>query len=136
MIEHGLCLRKKDIDAMLTHVSSQLPLEACGLLAGIKDQVQRVYPIRNAAESPVRFRMDAREQLQAFETAENAGQDILAIYHSHPRGPAMPSPTDIAESMYDVVYLIWSPDENDWQMQGFWIENGHAAQVPVLVLDV
>ena len=40
---------------------------------------------------------------------EDAGLKLAAIYHSHPRGPETPSPTDIACAIYpDSVYLIVS----------------------------
>jgi proteasome lid subunit RPN8/RPN11 len=95
-----------------------------------------VITVKNAVGSPVRFQMEAREQLQAFEQIEAAGLDLLAIFHSHPIGPAVPSPTDIAESFYDVMHVIWSPVEGEWLAHAFWIEAGHAAEVPLILTDV
>ncbi len=38
---------------------------------------------------------------------EDAGLELLAIYHSHPRGPATPSETDVARAFYpEAIYLI------------------------------
>ena len=37
------------------------------------------------------------------------GLEVVAIYHSHPRGPAAPSATDLAEARWDVPYLIADP---------------------------
>jgi proteasome lid subunit RPN8/RPN11 len=75
--------------------------------------------------------MEPRAQLRAFEQIEAAGQEILAIFHSHPKGPSVPSPTDIKEAAYPVVHIIWSPVGRKWRARGFWIEDGHAVEVPL-----
>jgi proteasome lid subunit RPN8/RPN11 len=78
--------------------------------------------------------MDPREQLNAFEQIESAELEVLAVFHSHPTGPFVPSPTDIEESAYQVISIIWSPVDGKWQARGFWIEDGHAAEVPLVVV--
>lgn len=118
---------------MAAHVSQESPLEACGILAGTRDRVQMTILVANAAKSPVRFRMDAQEQWQAFVQMEAAGLEMLAIFHSHPNGPAVPSPTDVAEAAYPVVNIIWSPSREGWQGRGFWIEAGQVSEVTLVV---
>lgn len=122
-------------DAMRSHVAGEMPLEACGLLSGSKDKVQNLYRIPNALQSPVRFRMNAQAQLAAFEAIEADGQDILAIYHSHPQGPAYPSATDLAEAAYDVVYLIWSFADGVWHLNAFALNGNSASPVPFRLTD-
>ena len=124
-----LKLTSRQLEIMRVHVDSSLPLEACGLLTGAGDTVQEVLPVRNGASSPVRFRMDPVEQLRAFSWMESRGLDLLGIFHSHPAGPEVPSPTDIAESAYSVVQLIWSYAQGAWKVRGFWIENGRLSDV-------
>jgi proteasome lid subunit RPN8/RPN11 len=131
MMDHSLTLSPGQLDAMRRHVATESPLEACGLLAGENGVVQTVLAVKNAAASKVRFRMEPRAQLRAFEQIEAAGQEVLAIFHSHPKGPSVPSPTDIKEAAYPVVHIIWSPVGRKWHARGFWIENGHAAEVPL-----
>src|SRR5512138_3158853 len=94
-------------DEMLRHVKHHAPLEACGLLAGKNDRVEKVLLVRNQAQSPVRFVMDPYEQLDAFEWIDSHALDLLGIFHSHPAGPGTASPTDIAKAAYEVVHLIW-----------------------------
>ena len=118
---------------MRDHVDRQVPLEACGLLAGKEDRVEKVILMRNQAQSPVRFVMDPYEQLQAFDWIEANGLELLGIFHSHPAGPETASATDIAEAAYEVVYLIWSRPQGHWQARGFWIENGHATEVSLQI---
>ncbi|PWH12093.1 MAG: hypothetical protein DDG60_14930 [Anaerolineae bacterium] len=131
-----LTLSRTQWEQMRDYVEAQAPLEACGLLGGRDGVVKTVIPVKNAAHSPVRFRMDPLEQLRAFEQIESDGMDLLAIFHSHPCGPAVPSPTDIAEAYYEVIQVIWSPGEGEWLAHAFWIESGHAAEVPLIVTGV
>lgn len=124
-----LRLKSSQLESMRTHVEACLPLEGCGLLIGKGGVVQQVILVRNEAVSPVRFRMDPREQLHAFDRMDAEGLDLLAIFHSHPAGPAMPSVTDIAEAAYRVVYIVWSREHGIWQASGFWIDQGRISEV-------
>lgn len=116
-------------DAMRVHVEANAPLEACGLLAGKNDSVEKVFLITNQAQSPARFRMNPTEQLQALDWIDSNEMKLLAIFHSHPAGPEMVSVTDIEEAAYPVVQIIWSRNNRLWQARGFWIEGGRAAEV-------
>ena len=118
---------------MLQHVSEHLPLEACGLLAGKNGRVEKVIPVRNQAQSPVRFVMDHYEQLQAFDWIDSQGLDLIGIFHSHPAGPGTVSAVDIAEAAYEVVQIIWSPMDGSWSMRGFWIKDGQAQEVALIL---
>jgi proteasome lid subunit RPN8/RPN11 len=106
---------------MRHHVAATEPLEACGLLAGRGGEVQAVLTVPNA--------------LKAFNQIESAGMEVIAIFHSHPNGPDHPSLTDIEESAYPVVNLIWAPRDGDWQARGFWIEAGSFSEVTLRVAD-
>jgi proteasome lid subunit RPN8/RPN11 len=134
MISH-LNLTQDQYDGMLKHVEEHAPLEACGLLAGKEDRVEKVLPVRNQAQSPVRFVMDPYEQLRAFEWIDAQGLQLLGIFHSHPAGPETVSATDIREAAYEVVHLIWSraADGVLWKLRGFWIEEGQAQEVTLSV---
>jgi [CysO sulfur-carrier protein]-S-L-cysteine hydrolase len=132
-MKRQLTLSKSQWQEMLEHVDRQVPLEACGLLAGKNNQVEKVILVRNQAESPARFVMDPYEQLQAFDWIESNGLELLGIFHSHPAGPETASMTDIAEAAYEVVHLIWSQKQNRWQARGFWIENGSATEVELQI---
>src|SRR5512143_3010555 len=126
-----LVLASDQLAAMRLHLDACLPLEGCGLLAGRGETVERVLPIANQARSEVRFRMDPREQLDAFEWMEANGLELTGIFHSHPSGPDHPSATDIAEAAYPVVYLIWSRADTDWTVKGYWIEGNRVMEVGV-----
>lgn len=136
MGDHSLMLKRSHMYAMQRHINFEAPLEACGLLGGKNGVVEIVLPVKNAAESKVRFQMEPKAQLRAIEQIEAEELEIVAIFHSHPKGPSVPSPTDIAEASYPVVNIIWSKAGRHWQARGFWIEEGHAAEVSLTVIEV
>lgn len=109
---------------MRAHVAAEAPLEACGLLAGVGGRSVHVFRIENELASPTQFRMEARQQVDAFLQIEKNAWELLAIYHSHPAGPPSPSKTDLAEALYPgVAHLIWSFDLS-WNCRAFLLDGG------------
>lgn len=120
-----LLLNRDHQTTMITYVSSLAPEEACGLLIGKSQFVTDVIPISNQLHSPVRFMMDPLELLQALQRVEHEDKQLLAAFHSHPKGPYHPSPSDVAEFLYPGVYtIILSPHGGEWQMNVFDIHGG------------
>ena len=110
-------------DAMLKHVISCLPEEACGMIGGQKDRAQVVLPAVNELHSPTAFRMAASDLVKHFYRLEAQNLDLIAIYHSHPNGPVVPSNQDLREFNYPgVCYLIWAPMDENWQMKGYCLD--------------
>jgi len=138
----------RDFDADLTITSLEIPLsvlpdiidslervypdEGCGILAGKNHRVELGISITNVRHEPTRFLMDANEQLNAFIYIDKKGLDVLAIYHSHPRGGSYPSPTDLDEFMYpNVVTLIASKSESKWAFAGYLIHEKRYLEVSI-----
>jgi proteasome lid subunit RPN8/RPN11 len=134
-MDRQMILHKNHWQEMLEHVEEQAPLEACGLLAGRNDEVEKVLLVPNQARSPVRFVMEPYAQLEAFNWIDSHGLELLGIFHSHPAGPATASVTDMEEAAYEVVYVIWSRNQGSWQARGFWIENGSVSEVSLQILE-
>ena len=123
---------------MRDEVARKVPEEACGLLVGTVMgriyHVAEVIPTVNILSSPVGYRLDPQEQLDAFDHIEKQGWELLGIYHSHPEGPETPSPTDIAEAYYpEAVYLIWSGYSGKWTCRGFIIQEKSVHEIPIKV---
>lgn len=117
---------------MRADVAARDPNEACGLVAGKNRRSLAVIPITNILHSPVLYRMDPHEQLEAFNLLDEKGWDLLAIYHSHPQGPQGPSATDIQEAYYpDSVYLIWWREAGQWRCRGFIIKGQQVFETPL-----
>jgi proteasome lid subunit RPN8/RPN11 len=134
-MDRTLILHKNHWQEMLVHVDEQAPLEACGLLAGRNDEVEKVLLVPNQAQSPVRFVMEPYRQLAAFNWIDSHGLDLLGIFHSHPSGPETASATDIKEAAYEVIHVIWSRNQVRWQARGFWIEDGSVSEVSLQILE-
>jgi len=117
-----LILDRVHYHIMLEHVLRCLPEEACGLVGGSGSRARIVFPIVNRLHSKVKFEMEPHEQLTALRWLEEHGLDVIAIFHSHPRGPRVPSQTDIEHFNYPpAATLIWTPQEAEWLVQGFLI---------------
>ena len=131
-----LTIKKVHWQAMRQDVIDKNPEEACGILAGRNTKSQMLYIVTNELHSPIRFHMSPEEQLAALMDIDECGFEMLAIYHSHPAGPARPSPTDVAEFAYPgVLYLIWVNVSGLWDCFGYEIENGSFRPVRFNVLE-
>ena len=113
----ALYLTEDQVEEMIRHAQREYPNEACGLLAGKDSRAEKVYQMTNAEHSPVTYRLDPEEQFRAFMEIEEAGWELLAIYHSHSHSPAYPSATDLELAFYpDSLYLIISLADRDRPM--------------------
>lgn len=93
----GLALRvPRDLYAVvLDHCRAESPIEACGLIGGRDGLATSVYPLRNAEASPKLFTADTRDLIAAHRAIRERGEELAAIYHSHPRWQPVPSRTDL-----------------------------------------
>lgn len=94
------------LDAMVAHCVREAPLECCGILGGVAPLVSSIHPLRNTEASETRYNADPGELVKAVVWLREGGAEMLAIYHSHPRSPAVPSKTDLRENHYGEVPRI------------------------------
>lgn len=125
---------------MISESKRLAPQEACGLILGHtmqgQFQVVEVRPVENVYKSPYRYRMDPQQQIQIFLEMEQRDLHLVGIYHSHPTGPEHPSATDIQEAYYpEAVYLILSPQLEEWQMQAFLIRENEFFPVKLRIVE-
>ena len=102
------------LDQIVAQARDEAPNECCGII-GVRDGAAvAVYPVRNAAASPLRYEMDPKDQLRVFEALDDAELDVGAIYHSHTRSEPLPSQTDINLAFYpDALYVILGVKDAD-----------------------
>lgn len=113
-------------------------VEVCGLLAGVDGAPVALYPVTNRASDPATaFVMDNQEQIDALRDMREAGQSLLAIYHSHPSTPPEPSSRDIEELGYpDALLLIISLNiKGVLEMRGWQSVDGRAREVTLRVME-
>ena len=118
----------------MEHARGSSPNEACGLVAGRGGVAARIIPCANTHPQPTtRYLIDPREQLRAFQDMDERGEELIAIYHSHPASQPYPSPTDRAESHYpDAVYVLVSLRSPTPEVRAFRIEDDIVREVSLL----
>ena len=96
--------------AMVAHAREAAPRECCGLLVGQGRRVDLALPLSNVDPRPrTGFQVDPAEHIAVRRVLRRVvpGLEIVGVYHSHPAGPARPSPRDVAESHYpEWLYAI------------------------------
>src|SRR5215510_6439161 len=96
-------LLREHLDAMIAHAREVAPAECCGLIGGNAEQsAQSLYRLRNVTANPQLGYEAAPEDLfNAQRQMRERGEELLAIYHSHPRSPdPLPSDTDVRIAYY------------------------------------
>lgn len=120
---------------MHEHVVQMAPEEACGLVAGHGSHSRSVYSITNRLRSKTRFDMEPNQLLAALYEIDIQGWELMAIYHSHPSGPAHPTATDIAEAHYhQAAHLIWfRSTAMVWRCQAYSLLEGEIKPVQLIL---
>ena len=128
-----LILPRDLLDQVISHCKSVYPNEACGLLAGDGNIVEKIYRITNIEKSSVSYMMEPEEQFRAMKEMRKDGHKMVAIYHSHPHSQAYPSPVDISLAFYpDPVYLIVGfTDMDNPEVRAFEILEGDVREVEI-----
>ncbi len=123
----------RKITNQLLHLAQISPeIEVCGLIGSKNGLPSNCYPVKNTAEHPQqRFQLDAEEQISAMTKMRNQGEQLFAIYHSHPTAPATPSVTDLELASYpEALYLIISLNTKGvLEMRGFKIADKSAQEI-------
>lgn len=136
MTPRELRLPRRLAAELLAHARAELPNEACGIVAGLAESGTAVayHPARNVHASPRRFLVDPEDHFRITFAIERAGQEAIAIFHSHPRSGPEPSPTDRrAASLHPgAIQLVASlRDGAAGRMRAWRVRDGRAEPVPV-----
>jgi [CysO sulfur-carrier protein]-S-L-cysteine hydrolase len=125
---------------LLEHARSEVPNEACGILAGelATGRATAYHPARNADASPYVYTVHPDDLLRIVLGIDDAGEDLLVIFHSHTHTPAVPSPTDRRNARYpDAFYLLATLSDRDADpaaaLRAWRIEDGESREVALVV---
>lgn len=101
-------------DELIRRADREAPLEACGLISRARKVDARgkrpisLWEAENVAGEPeTSFLIDPKEQTEILMQIWKGAGDLVGVYHSHPRGPATPSETDLTIARGHLVPLTW-----------------------------
>ncbi|MBF0400978.1 MAG: M67 family metallopeptidase [Magnetococcales bacterium] len=125
------------LNRMLSHAQRSLPAECVGVLSGQGQTITGWHPLTNQWQDGRRFLADSTELIALLRQLRTEGQQLLAIYHSHPQGDTTPSPTDLQQAYYpDALYLIISlQTQGRLEMNGYRIRDGQATLQALTIVD-
>lgn len=132
-------LSKADYVTILAHARECVPEEACGLIAGVIENgdkiIKKVYILTNIDHSNEHFSLDPKEQLAAVKDMRANGYAPLGNWHSHPESPSRPSDED-KRLAYDskASYMILSlMDDANPVLNSFHIEGTDATKEELVI---
>ena len=136
-----MIIRREHLAAIISHASETAPNECCGLIGGVSgSRSSSIYRLRNVGSDPERAYEAAPEELFAAQREmREREEDLLAIYHSHPRSNnPTPSETDVRLAYYPAaIYLIIGLGGEQPIVQAFLISEQRAVweQVEYVISD-
>lgn len=120
-----ITLQKSQLVDILAHAYETEPAECCGLIGGTESgRASSIYRLRNvAANSHFSYEVAPEELFAAQREMRQSGEQLVAIYHSHPRSSEPePSETDVRLAYYpSATYLIIGLGGPEPVMRGFKI---------------
>jgi proteasome lid subunit RPN8/RPN11 len=130
-------LEKNYADEMVAHAHAEAPNECCGILAGVKGRVIKLYRTANTEHSPYHYTVDPQELLSIYEEIRDKKWELLGIYHSHTHTEAFPSPTDINSArLPESLYIIISLSDPDRPLiRGFHINEGKVTETELRITE-
>ena len=102
-------LAASQLHAIFTHARETDPDECCGLIGGDLNRARTIYPLKNVSpNSAVAYEAAPEELFSAQRQMRERGEQLLAIYHSHPRSSEpQPSESDVRLAYYPAAtYFI------------------------------
>lgn len=135
-----ILLLREHLDEMFAHAREQSPAECCGLVSGNDEKARAIYRLRNVARDPlVGYEAAPEELFAAQRLMRERGEELLGIYHSHPRAKEpVPSETDVRLAYYpSAIYFIIGLGANSEALRAFRISERDASweQVEYAVAD-
>ena len=109
---------------IFAYARAAAPDECCGLIGGAGENAGSLYPMRNvAANANVAYEAAPEDLFAAQRQMRERGEQLLAIYHSHPRArEPQPSETDVRLAFYpQAIYFIIALAGDEPLMRAFKI---------------
>jgi proteasome lid subunit RPN8/RPN11 len=121
--------------AISRHALRDAPRECCGFLLGTGTRVIYAMPMANTSTTPLtRYCVDPREHiaLRRILRRLTPSLTIVGVYHSHPRGPAAPSSSDVKNAyVREWSHVIVDLSRRPPGITAWTIRNGRALRQPL-----
>jgi [CysO sulfur-carrier protein]-S-L-cysteine hydrolase len=118
-------------EELVAHARDDAPNECCGMIASRDGAFTSHFRAHNEFESPMRFQIDSRDQIRITNEIEARGDEIGAIFHSHPNSEASPSQTDVNLARWwpGVLWVICSLAAHEPVIRAFRIDGSEVEEV-------
>jgi proteasome lid subunit RPN8/RPN11 len=124
------------VSAIEEHARRTQPAECCGLLSGANGLITEIHPLRNDADKPeTRYFATPEDLFAATKRIRESRQQLLGVYHSHPRTPAYPSQSDVQMAFYPEAFYFIISLEPRVELRAFKIEDSAIESVKISVVD-
>ncbi|WP_394184809.1 Mov34/MPN/PAD-1 family protein [Metabacillus halosaccharovorans] len=106
MSNNKLTIAQDSYVEIIDHCFSEMPYEACGIVSGVNNTVITVWKLKNESKSENRYFVSKEKVQQIYNDIFNNGENVLGIYHSHPKTSPIPSKFDLMNHPYQDVKMI------------------------------
>ena len=127
----NLTLTSDILDRLTAHMKSVHPQEGCGFLIGHGATAGHFLAMPNSLASETAYEIEPALLAAVNRSLRDSGEQLVAIVHSHPRGPAEPSLRDRERAFYpEAAHVIVSlADLERPQLRAFRIIDGEAYEI-------
>lgn len=136
-MQTALRLPKAALEQLHNHAEEALPLESVALLFGhvrkLEVVVTRLEYLENVAASTTSFAVDPEQEYHLLIDAEERGEEMVGIFHSHP-APPKPSSRDLRNMRLNpVVWAIASKLTGIWETRAYLLEDENPIEVRIIL---
>jgi len=141
MIHYQLYISRKELNRLYEHAEMHIPGEAVALLFGTTSNnsvyANRVELMKNMSNASLTsFSVDPEAEYNLLIEAEQLGESLVGIFHSHP-APPRPSLTDLRNMhLNPVVWLVASKLTGSWVVKGYVLDDDEAVEIVVNVSEL
>jgi proteasome lid subunit RPN8/RPN11 len=115
---------------MVQHALDERPRECCGILSGNGHEVRTIHRLENEAVGETEY-LVAEGLIHPFKEMRRTGEELLAIYHSHPAAPALPSRKDLERNFYpETPHVIISLADAQPVLRAFLLAETTFEEIP------
>ena len=138
MTRQALLLSPAHSAAIIAAARNSFPRECCGLLEGTAHDdrwhVHAVHECRNIADHPEHhFLIDPQFHIDLLRRLRGTERAVIGCYHSHPRGRAEPSNTDLLSATeQEFLWLIAAGEGEAFELRAHVFTTNAFETVPII----